>query len=236
MRRAWTLILFALALLAVGAAAASSGTEPFRILANIYSVGASDATVFLIGTPKGIVLLDTGAPGEYEKIRANIAKLGFDYYGIRIIILSQADREHAGNLAQIRRETGARLMVSEADVPLLAAGGPFARVDVDQQLREGDRVTIGGLLFTAHIAPGDTKGCTTWTTQVRWERKPYDVVFAGCHPQNAAPLKSIKSDIFLGARGSYFGLEKKYARRHEKSNPFIDPDAFRKFIDEAPRH
>src|SRR4051795_11348358 len=148
MRRAWTLILFALALPA-------AGTEPFRILANIYSIGASDATVFLIGTPKGIVLLDTGAPGEYEKNRANIAKVGFDYHGTPIIILSQADREHAGNLAQIRRETGARLMVSEADVPLLAAGGPFARVDVDQQLREGDRVTIGGLLFTAHIAPGD---------------------------------------------------------------------------------
>ena len=223
------LLLFALAVPAVAA-------EPFRVIANVFSVGVSDATVFLIATPKGLVLLDSGAPGEYDKIRANIKKLGFDYYDIRIMLLSQANREHAGNLAQMRKETGARLMVAEADVPLLAAGGSFPAVDVDQQIREADRVAIGGLLFTAHITPGETKGCTTWTTQVRWERKPSDVVFAGCHPKKPDDLKPIKSDIFLGARGSYFNLEKKYARRNEKPSPFIDPEGFRKFIDETPRH
>jgi metallo-beta-lactamase class B len=229
MRKVWPLILFALALPAVA-------SEPFRVIANVFSIGASDATVFVIGTPKGLVLIDTGAPGEYDKIRANITKLGFDYYAIRIILLSQADREHAGNVAQIRRETGARLMVAEAEVPLLTAGGAFPKTDVDQQIREVDRVAIGGLLFVAHIAPGETKGCTTWTTQVRWERKPYDVVFAGCQPHKPDTLKAIRSDVFLGARGSYFGLEKKYARRNEKPNPFIDPEGFRKFLDETPRH
>src|SRR5213075_2184779 len=76
----------------------------------------------------------------------------------------------------------------------------FPKTDVDQQIREVDRVAIGGLLFVAHIAAGETKGCTTWTTQVRWERKPYDVVFAGCHPHKPDTLKAIKSDVFLGAR------------------------------------
>jgi metallo-beta-lactamase class B len=224
MRRAWTLLLFALALPALAA-------EPFRVFSNIFSVGVSDATVFVIGTPKGLVLLDTGAASEYDKIRDNIKKLGFDYYDIRIILLSHADREHAGNVARIHRDTGARLMVAENEIPLLAKGDGFAPTAVDQPLRDGDRVTIGGLLFLPHIAAG----CTHWTTQVRWERKAFDVVFVGCRPANMELLRSLKPDVFLGARGSYFDLERKYAKRAAKPNPFIDPEGYRKFVDESPR-
>jgi metallo-beta-lactamase class B len=226
MRRAWTLIVFAVVALP------SFASEPFRVISNVFSVGVSDATVFVIATPKGLVLLDTGAASEYDKIRDNMKKLGFEYYDIRIMLLSHVDREHAGNAARIRRETGARLMVAEHEVPLLAKGGPVDATSADQQLREGDRVTMGGLLFIPHITPA----CTTWTTQVRWERKAYNVVFAGCHPgKNVESLRAIEPDIFLGARGSYFDLERKYARRNEKPNPFIDPAGYRKFVDESPR-
>jgi metallo-beta-lactamase class B len=232
MRKAWPLILLMFASPAVA-------SEPFRVIANVFSVGVSDNTVFVVATPKGLVLIDSGAPGEYDKIRANMKKLGFDYYDIRIILLSQAQFEHAGNLAQFRRDTGARLMAEQADVPLLARGDRFPPVDVDQSLGEADRVTIGGLIFTAHITPGQTKGCTTWTTQVRWERTPYDVVFVGCKPEPGPDakktievLRGLKPDVFLGARGSFFNLEGKYARRGVKPNPFIDPDGYRKFVDE----
>ena len=229
MRRAWTLIVVALALPALASPAAAA--EPFRVISNVFSVGVSDATVFVIATPKGLVLLDTGAASEFDKIRDNMRKLGFDYNDIRIILLSHVDREHAGNVARIRRETGARLMVAENEVKLLAKGGAVEASEVDQQLHEGDRVTIGGLLFIPHISPG----CTTWTTQVRWERKAYDVVFAGCRPADREVLRSLKPDVFLGARGSYFDLERKYAHRNAKPNPFIDPEGYRKFVDESPR-
>jgi metallo-beta-lactamase class B len=229
MRRACTLIvILAFALPAIA-------SEPFRVIANVFSVGVSDATVFIIATPKGLVLLDSGSASEYDRIRANMKKLSFDYYDIRIILNSHADPEHAGNIARIRRETGARFMAAAADVPLLEHGAGFAPVDVDQTIGEGDRVAIGGLIFTSHITLGEPKGCTSWTTQVRWERKAYDVVFAGCHPDAKSNLRALKPDVFLGARGSFFDLEGKYARRDKKPNPFIDPDGYRKFIDESPR-
>jgi len=230
MRKACTLLfMVALALPAIA-------SEPFRVIANVFSVGVSDATVFIIATPKGLVLLDSGSASEYDKIRANMKKLGFEYYEIRIILNSRPDPEHAGNIARIRRETGARFMAAAADVPLFARGAGFAPSDVDQTIGEGDRVAIGGLIFTAHITPGDAKGCTSWTTQVRWERKAYDVLFAGCRPDAKSELRALKPDVFLGARGSFFDLEGKYARREKKPNPFIDPDGYRKFVDESPRH
>jgi metallo-beta-lactamase class B len=37
-------------------------------------------------------------------------------------------------------------------------------------------------------------------------------------------------DIFLGAHGSYFGLEEKYPFMREGANPFIDPDGYKKYI------
>jgi len=224
MRRLWTLILLAFALPAIG-------SEPFRVIANVFSVGASDSTVFLIATPKGLVLLDSGRVGEYDKIRANIRKLGFDYYDIRIMLLSHAHPDHAGNLARVRRETGARLMVAEADVPLLQHAGHFPAVAVDQSIRVGDRVAVGGIIFSAHITPGESKGCTTWTTQVRWEKRPYDVVFVGCRPDNYDELRTLKPDVFLGSHAAFFDLEGKYARRDKKPNPFIDPDGYRKFVE-----
>jgi metallo-beta-lactamase class B len=228
MRRACTLIFLTFALPAIA-------SEPFRVIANVFSVGASDATVFIIATPKGLVLLDSGRASEYDKIRANMKKLGFDYYDIRIMLLSHANADHAGNLARIRRETGARLMVADADIPLLQHGGSFAAVDVDQSLRAGDRVAIGGLILDAHITPGETKGCTTWTTQVRWARKPYDVIFVGCRPDHPDALRALKPDVFLGSHAAFFDLERKWARRAEDPNPFIDPAGYRKFIDESAR-
>jgi len=263
MRTLWSLVLYSIFLLC---AVTANAAEPFRLMANIYSIGVSDASVFLIATPKGLVLLDSGYESEYDQIRANIKKLGFDYYYIRILLNSHAHLDHAGNFARIHKETGARLYASEADAQLLARGGkgdpqfgdkyPFPPVDVDQTIHEDDRVAIGGLIFTAHLTPGHTKGCTTWTTQVRWERTPYDVVFVGSptvppeykltnnpnYPNVIADykhtfevLKSFKPDVFLGSHGSFFDFEQKAAKRAKKPNPFIDPEGYRKFVDDMER-
>jgi metallo-beta-lactamase class B len=46
-------------------------------------------------------------------------------------------------------------------------------------------------------------------------------------------LKSLPCDIFLGAHGGYFGLEEKYPRlKAGAANPFVDPDGYKKYVDE----
>ena len=52
--------------------------EPFRIAGNLYYVGASDVSAFLITAPEGHVVLDAGYPTTATMIMASIAKLGFD--------------------------------------------------------------------------------------------------------------------------------------------------------------
>jgi metallo-beta-lactamase class B len=161
--------------------------EPFRILGNVYYVGANEITSFLITTPQGHILLDGGFVETVPIIRRNVEKLGFRLADVKILINSHAHLDHAGGLAELQRLTGARLLASAADAPLLASGGrgdplfgdelTFPPVKPAGHAGDGESVTLGGVRVVAHLTPGHTPGCTTWTLQADDEGARRDVVF-----------------------------------------------------------
>jgi len=160
--------------------------------------------------------------------------------------------------------TGASYMVMDADVPVVESGGKsdfqygnrpgflYPAAKVDRVLHDGDEVRLGGAVLVAHLTPGHTKGCTTWTMKVTEGGKTYNVVIVGSpnvnpgyklihnenYPRIAQDyermwdvLKSLPCDIFLGAHGGYFGLEEKYPLMKDGgANPFIDPSGYKKFV------
>jgi metallo-beta-lactamase class B len=133
---------------------------------------------------------------------------------------------------------------------------------VDRVLRDGDEVKLGSAVLTARLTPGHTRGCTTWTMKVKDGSKTRDVVIIGSpnvnpgyklvnndvYPKMAQDfertftvLKSLPVDYFLGAHGSYFDMEKKYARVNTgaTTNVFIDPEGYKNFVadrEQAFRH
>src|SRR5215217_5466813 len=161
--------------------------EPYRILGNVYYVGASDITSFLITTSEGHILLDGGFEETVPIIRENVKKLGFKIEDVKILINSHAHYDHAGGLADLKALTGARFAASEADAPLLARGGKgdfhfgdtltFKPIQADRLLRDGDQVTLRDVTLTAHLTPGHTMGNTTWTMKATDGAKTHDVVF-----------------------------------------------------------
>jgi metallo-beta-lactamase class B len=164
---------------------------PFRLIGNIHYVGASGISSFLITTPEGHILIDTGFETTVPRIRESVAKLGFKLADIKIILNSHAHTDHAGGHALMRELTGARILMSEAHAALLASGGtndftPYSKemmayrpAKADQILRDGDKVTLGGTTLMCHLTPGHTKGCTTWTMDVTEDGKMQHVVFFG---------------------------------------------------------
>ena len=240
---------------------------PFRIIGNIYYVGASDVTSFLITTPEGHILLDGGYKETAPQIEANVATLGFHLEDVKILLNSHAHLDHAGGLAELKQKTAARLMVMENDAELIARGGKddfyfddrltFPTVGADRVLHDGDHVELGGVTMIAHLTPGHTKGCTSWTMQVTENDRRYDVVFVGStsvpgykllgnpkypamkddYATSFALLKSLPCDVFLGSHGSFFSLGAKSARRAEAggANPFIDPEGYRIFLEKSER-
>src|SRR5262249_2073855 len=168
--------------------------------------------------------------------------------------------------AAIKSQTGARYMVMDADVPVVESGGKsdfqygsrpgslYPVTKVDRVLHDGDEVKLGDAILVAHLTPGHTKGCTTWTMKAKEGAKTYNVVIVGSPNVNPGyklvgntlypgiaedyertfrVLKSLPCDYFLGAHGSYFDMETKYARLKEGApSPFIDPEGYKKYVAE----
>ena len=234
--------------------------KPFRIISNIYYVGTSDVTSYLIVTPNGHILLDTGYEESAPIIKANIAELGFKLSDIKIMLSSHAHFDHVGGHADMKRETGARVFASAGDTPVLESGGTktffqigsFKPVKVDHVLNDGSRVTLEDTTLVAHVTPGHTAGNTAWTTTVTENGKQYRVVFVssmsinpGVHMVNFAPwpdiadayaksfqaLRALPCDIFLGPHAGFFNLQEKAARMDKAgTNPFVDTNGYKNYI------
>src|SRR5947199_6859918 len=273
MSRRGTLFLALLALTAATRTASSqnqaSWTEPFppfRIAGNLYYVGSKGLANYLIATPQGHILINSDLETNVPLIRASVEKLGFKFSDIKILLISHAHWDHAAGSALIKQLTGANYMVMDADVPVIESGGKsdfqygntpanlYPPAKVDRVLHDGDEVKLGDTVLVAHLTPGHTRGCTTWTMKVREGARNYDVVIVGSpnvndgyklvgntlYPQIAEDyertfrvLASLPCDYFLGAHGSYFDMETKYARIKEgASSPFIDPEGYKKYLAE----
>ena len=151
-------------------------TEPFKVIGNIHYVGTNGLASYLITTPQGHFLVDTGLPEANSQIRANIAKLGFKIADIKYLLNTHAHLDHTGGFADLKQETGAQLVAGERDKPLLEGGYypgqesavelRFPAVKVDRTVKDGDTVTLGDTTLTAHATPGHSPGCTSWTLNV----------------------------------------------------------------------
>jgi metallo-beta-lactamase class B len=175
--------------------------EAFRIAGNLYFVGTSGVGVFLITTPDGHILLDSGFEASVPMIADGVRRLGFRLEDIEILLTSHAHSDHVGGHAWVRRLTGARILVSAEDARMISAGGrgdfaygdslPYPPAEADGIVADGDRVELGGVTLVAHLTPGHTQGSITWTMGVEDQGQRLEVVFfpsAGLHP--LVPLRN----------------------------------------------
>ena len=171
----------------------SAPVEPFRVVGNIYYVGAYDIASYLITTPRGHILIDTGTREMEPVVRGSIEKLGFKLRDIKILLSGHAHYDHVQGHAAMVRATGAKVMALGDDAVALASGTDrsplgdlegWEPVHVDRVLKDGDTVTLGGTTLQAVWAPGHTPGCTVWTTRTKEKDRSYSVVFYACMGPN----------------------------------------------------
>jgi metallo-beta-lactamase class B len=163
--------------------------KPFRIYGNTWHVGTRGLGAFLDTAHTGNVLIDSGVPGDAPIIEANIRQLGINLHDIKWILNSHAHSDHAGGMAQLAYDTGAKVIASAADTPLLQRGGnedpqfgdrfPFPPVDVARTVADGESLHLGDLMMTAFATPGHTKGSTTWAWKSCERKRCLDIVDVG---------------------------------------------------------
>jgi metallo-beta-lactamase class B len=161
---------------------------PFRIAGNLYYVGSKDLASYLIVTPKGDVLINSSFTSSVALIRHSVEQLGFQFKDIKILLINHSHSDHDAGSAEVIRQTGAKYMVMDGDVPVVESGGAtdfaypndlYPAVKVDRVLHDGDEVRIGDAVLVAHKTAGHTRGCTTWTLKVKEAGRVLDVVIVG---------------------------------------------------------
>lgn len=228
--------------------------EPFRLVGNIYYVGARGVSAFFIQTPAGAILLDGGLQQTAVQIEKNIAALGFRLKDVKLLLNSHAHFDHAGGLAALQKASGAKLVASQGDAAALRNGSAQQpAVRVDRVVADGDTVELGGTRLTAHVTPGHTAGCTTWTMTVEEAGQGHPVVFycstsvvdrlvnnerypsiVADYERSFVALRALPCDVFLGPHGDFFQLAAKRDRQKSGGpNPFIDPGELRRYVDRS---
>jgi metallo-beta-lactamase class B len=188
----------------------------FKLIGNVYWVGTYDLSTFLITTPQGNILVNSGLKRTVPQIADGIEKLGFKLSDTKILLTTQVHWDHVAGFGELKRLTGAAVMVSEADAPVLADGGRsdfrwgneegsrFDPVTADRRLKDGDTITLGGVTLTAHLHPGHTKGSTSFTFTVREAGKDYRVIIAN--------MASINAGVTVNGMPKYPTIGQDYAR------------------------
>lgn len=213
---------------------------PHKIIGNLYYVGTRTLSSFLIVTSQGNVLINSTYERNVQTIEKSVEQLGFKFSDIKILLGTHAHGDHQEGDALMKQLTGAQTMAMGEDVPALQAITPGGKEHpIDKTLHDGETVTLGGTTLTAHLTPGHTRGCTTWTMKAQESGKNYNVVI-GCSlrpPSTLTPevvaefshsfplVRSLACDVPLGDHPAQYNLEEKYAKLQKGvRNPFIDPD------------
>jgi len=227
---------------------------PHKIIGNIYYVGTRSLATFLIVTPQGNILINSDYERTVPVIKASVEKLGFKFTDIKILLGSHAHGDHMEGDALAKELSGAQVMAMAEDIPALQtmrtpSGKPRPEY---KAIHDGEKITLGGTTLVAHLTPGHTRGCTTWTATVEEGGKGYDVVIIGSVgvnqgtqlvnnkqvPQIAEEyqrsfriLRGLKCDVPLGSHPAMYNLAEKYPRLGKGPNPFIDPQGYKTELD-----
>ena len=188
--------------------------EPFRIAGNLYYVGTYELGCYLITTPQGNILINTGTSESVPMIRSHVEKLGFKFADIRILLTNQAHFDHVGGMAEVKKITHAQLMVDAADAPVLADGGNsdfivggkgelFEPVKADRLLYDHDTIALGNMQIVMLHHPGHTKGSCSFLFDVKDDHRSYRVLIAN--------MPTIWEETKLSGMPTYPNVGKDYA-------------------------
>lgn len=237
--------------------------KPFHIVDNIYYVGSEGLAAYLIVSEQGAILLDAPLAANADQIERNIESLGVPLHDVRLLLSSHAHADHVGAMAALKRDTGARYAASAGDRWALENGRnqgdnnygiqPFDPIKLDEIVSDGQKLRLGDVELTAHLTPGHTAGCTSWSMTVNDRGTPRELLFlcsitvAGntlvgnrSYPTIAedfratfAKLGAMQADIVLSGHPDTTGILERQAQRADgDEDAFVDPGLLARLVDE----
>ena len=231
---------------------------PHRVMDNLYYVGTSQLASWLLTTDEGHILVSSNYESSVPVILAAVEDLGFKFSDIRILISGHAHPDHVEGDALVKQLTGAEVVVGRLELPYVQAfQPPGGKVQpIDRIIDDGDTVSLGDTSLTAHVLPGHTHGCISWSLDLEEAGQTYygwiecslnnlgirfvdnqefpDIVEV--FRETFTKAREFPVEVFVSSHGVFYGLEEKYAkllnRKPGDPNPFVDPTGYQAHVDE----
>jgi metallo-beta-lactamase class B len=224
------------------------------IAGNLHYVGTEELACFLVTTPQGHILINTGLAGSAPMIGESVRKLGFRLEDIRILLTMQAHFDHTGAMSTIQKISKAQVFATEADAPVLADGGRsdpffgkegwFQPVRVDRRLKDGEVIRLGGTELKVVATPGHSIGSVTYlmtfddgglkrsvaianmnSVVMPLTGNPKYPNIAADYEQSFAKQKQLSPDIWVAAHASQYRMKEKH-----RAGSFVDPQGYKAAI------
>jgi metallo-beta-lactamase class B len=193
---------------------------PFQIVSNLYYVGTTSVTSFLLTSQDGHVLIDGAYPESASMIVESIKKLGYKIEDVKVILNSHAHPDHAGSLAKLVALSGAEVWSNQKQKLLLESGGKgdptfgpikylqffgfgtFDPVKVDKIFNSGDTLNFGPITLIPYITAGHTQGNTSWAIPIKDGDQTYLAVSIGS--LTMSPFMSfVEPETYPGIRSDF---------------------------------
>ena len=196
---------------------------PFKMWGNLYFVGTEPASVHIIDTGEGLIMLDTGYQQSLYLVIHNMHLLGLKPENIKYIVLTHGHIDHMGGARSLKELTGAQIVLGRADREY--ANGEkdlsFAKelgmefnetFEPDILLDDGDKISLGNTEITAVATPGHTPGAMSYFFRVYDGKR---VMRAGLH--GGMGINTL-SDEFLSRYNLPFSLREDFQNSMKRLN------------------
>lgn len=236
--------------------------DPFQIAAGLYYVGTVGLASFLVTSDEGHILIDAPLRENTPLVLSNIRRLGFEPGDVRLQLATHAHFDHVGGVAGMLDVTGSDLVLSQHAAALVADGGgpgalgPYPPATATRVIGHLETVSVGERTLTAHLTPGHTRGCTSWSGEVVIDGDALTFMLvcslsvlpdyrlvgeAESYPgiardfcSSVAHLRTLEPDIFLAPHGGFFGLDDKVrALAAGDERAFVDPERYTSYLTRA---
>ncbi len=128
-----------------------------QILPGLHRLPLGIVNAFYIDDPAGGILIDTGFPGNADKILAALAGLGKQPGDVRHLLLTHTHADHIGNAAAMRKATGARTYMHPLDAPITESGTGFRPMQAAPGLK--NKLVTAFIHFRIVVLKMKVEGC-----------------------------------------------------------------------------
>ena len=215
--------------------------KPFKVIENVYFVGNTWVSVYLIDTPEGLILIDCAYEENLYLLIDSIRGLGFDPKDIRHLLISHGHFDHCGAARQLQEMSNCEIWINEKDAyffterrDLIAFEDRVPEFRIDHYYDSDQSICFGGMTIWPVPCPGHTPGTTSFFFEVEHEGRKLTVAMHGGLGTNTLSKEELLTNGWpLSFQQGYLDMLRQMKRRsvdvlipshagHAKTYPFFD--------------